>query len=127
MTRYEKKILEIITKSDGHMTADQIFEMLRRCCPSVALATVYNNLNKLCRAGLIRRISMQGMPDRFDRTARHDHLVCQKCGKLLDLHLPDLTARLQQQIDVPLLAYDLKLLYICSDCQKEKQIYPERK
>ena len=117
MTKYAKAIYEIVEASRSHMTADQIFETLRKRYPSVVLATVYNNLNKLWEEGYIRKVAVEGQPDRYDRTERHDHLVCKVCGRLQDLELPDLIGQLQQQVDVPVLAYDLKLLYICEDCR----------
>lgn len=121
MTKYGKKILEIVESSHRHMTAEQVFDALRESCPSVVLATVYNNLNRLCEEGLVRRVSVEGMPDRYDRTVRHDHLVCRRCGRLLDISLPDLTAQLQAQVDVPILCYDLKLVYLCGECRKKEQ------
>ena len=117
MTKYAKKILEIVETPRSHMTAEQVFEDLRRTYPSVVLATVYNNLNKLWEAGKIRRISVDGMPDRYDRILRHDHLVCRFCGALQDLDLEDLTEQLRRQVGTPFLAYDLKLLYVCDNCR----------
>lgn len=49
MTKYAQKICQIISSSRQHMTAEQIFDALRQAYPTVALATVYNNLNKLWR------------------------------------------------------------------------------
>ena len=122
MTKYARAIQEIVASSGSHMTADQIFIQLRQIYPTVALARVYNNLGKVCQSGLLRKISAEGMPDRYDRPQRHDHLICQVCGKLADLHLEDLTEQLQNQLDIPFLSYDLKLIYICDECrQKVKQ------
>ena len=117
MTKYEKQIYEIVNKLTGHMTADQIFSELKKSYPSVSLATVYNNLNKLCEAGLIRRVSTEGSPDRYDRTAKHDHLVCRRCGKLTDICFEDLTASLERQLGGEFFAYDLKVYYICPECR----------
>lgn len=117
MTKYMKKILEIVQTSYAHLTAEQVFQELRRTYPTVAMATVYNNLNRLWEEGQIRKVSVEGMPDRYDRTARHDHLLCQRCGKLTDVNLEDLTDRLERQTGVSLLGYDLKLAYLCEDCK----------
>lgn len=119
VTKYAKKILEIINASHSHMTAEQIFERLRETYPTVVLATVYNNLNRLCEENRIRKVSVEGMPDRYDHIQRHDHLVCKKCGRLLDIDLGDLTTQLENKAGIPILSYDLKLLYICEHCQKE--------
>ena len=107
MTKYEKKIWEIVESSCSHMTAEQIFAELRKTYPKVVLATVYNNLNRLWKEDRIRKISMERSPDRYDRIQRHDHLVCKRCGRLLDIDLGDLTAQLERQAGVSILAYDL--------------------
>ena len=120
MKKYRAKIQEIIENSHSHPTAEEVFRLLRETFPQVARATVYNNLNALCEAGLVRKVSVQGMPDRYDRIRRHDHLVCKACGRLVDLDLSDLTHQLQRQVSVPFLSYDLKLVYLCEQCQKKR-------
>ena len=120
VTKYAKNILEIVEQSRNHMTAEQIFMELRRTYPTVVLATVYNNLNRLRLEERIRKVSMEGMPDRYDRVLRHDHLVCKECGKLLDVDLGDLTAQLEQKAGTAILSYDLKLVYLCDECRKKK-------
>ena len=118
MTKYGTKILEIVSASRSHMTAEEIFDTLRRTYPAVVLATVYNNLNRLLQEGLIRKVSVEGMPDRYDRIQRHDHLVCKGCGRLLDIDLGDLTAQLEEKAGISILSYDLKLMYLCENCKK---------
>lgn len=119
MTKYAKLIMELIHHSDGHMTAEQIFLKLKQTEPKVVLATVYNNLNTLCEKGLIRRLSMEDSPDRYDKTHKHDHLICQKCGALSDIKFDDLTDHLTQQLGEGFLSYDLKVFYICPNCREK--------
>lgn len=121
VTKYAKEILEIVESSYSHMTAEQVFKQLRNTYPTVVLATVYNNLNRLWEENRIRKVSVEGMPDRYDRIQRHDHLVCKKCGKLLDIDLGDLTMQLEKKAGIPILSYDLKLLYLCEECRKKTQ------
>lgn len=122
--RYEGKILDIICSAESHMTAEQIFLTLKQAHSSVVLATVYNNLNHLYQQGRIRKISVEGYPDRYDRNTRHDHLVCRRCGSLADIHLTDLTADLEQQTGFSIEGYDLKIQYLCPKCRKETQAPP---
>ena len=119
MTKYEKRIYEIINQSSSHMTVEQIYQILKADFPSVVLATVYNNLNKLYRDRLINKITVEGMPDRYDRIIMHDHIVCQKCGKLTDIQFQDLTNTLRKQFGTDFLFYDLKVFYVCQDCQNK--------
>ena len=121
VTKYAKEILEIVESSYSHMTAEQVFKQLRNTYPTVVLATVYNNLNRLWEENRIRKVSVEGMADRYDRIQRHDHLVCKKCGKLLDIDLGDLTMQLEKKVGIPILSYDLKLLYLCEECRKKTQ------
>lgn len=122
MTKNAKYILEIINRSNNHLTAEQIYQLLKEQNPSVVRATVYNNLSYLYKQGLIRKISVEGYSDRYDKILRHDHLVCWRCGKLSDVLLEDLTERLQSQIGISMISYDLKINYICDEClQKEKE------
>lgn len=123
MTKYEKELYAIINRSRDHLTVEQLFHQLRETYPQVALATVYNNLNKLLEAGLIRKVSIEGMPDRYDRIQKHDHLVCRQCGKLSDVSFHDLTSSLRQQMGDEFLYYDLKVYYLCPVC-REKQTRP---
>lgn len=117
MTKYEKAIYDMINKSCEHLTAIEVFEKLKNSYPGVVLATVYNNLNKMCASGLIRKVSIEGMPDRYDKIQRHDHLVCRQCGKISDVTFEDLTSPLRSQLGMDFLSYDLKVYYICPACR----------
>lgn len=119
MTKYEKEIYNIIITSTAHPTVEQIYLELKKKCPKVVIATVYNNVNKLWKTGMIRKISVENMPDRYDRVIKHDHLVCQKCGKLVDISFEDLTESLREQMGEEFLFYDLKIFYICPSCRKK--------
>ena len=118
MTKYEKQIYNIVNASYEHLTAEQIYAELQKIYPSVSRATIYNNLNKLCDLGLIRRVSLEDSPDRFDRIEKHDHLVCQKCGRIADISFEDLTQTLKNQFGEDFLYYDLKVFYLCPECRK---------
>lgn len=118
--KYADSILKIIETTDSHMTAEQVFFTLKQAYPSVVLATVYNNLNSLYQQGKIRKISIEGSPDRFDKNTRHDHLVCRKCGRLSDVYLSDITADLERQMGFSIESYDLKIQYLCPQCRAEQ-------
>ncbi|MCR4676645.1 MAG: transcriptional repressor [Sphaerochaetaceae bacterium] len=117
MTSYSKEILDIINSSHDHLTAEQVFLKMKDTEPRIVLASVYNNLNRLCSEGLVRRLSVEGCPDRFDRTSRHDHLICSKCGKVSDIGLDDMTGAIERQLGVKILNYDLRVGYLCPECR----------
>lgn len=120
MTKYEQAIYDIVATSHEHLTVNQVYERLKGDYPKVAPATVYNNLNKLWESGFIRKVSVEGMPDRYDSPQKHDHLVCKHCGKIMDISFEDLTAPLRSQLGEDFLYYDLKVYYLCPECRAEK-------
>lgn len=121
MTRYARMILDIINNSSDHLTAEQIYLILKNNNEKVVLATVYNNLAFLYKEGLIRKVLVEGASDRYDRIRRHDHLVCKNCGKIMDITLEDLTATLQKQLGFKIDSYDLRVNYLCEDCQNKME------
>lgn len=128
MTKYEKEIYNIITTSAEHLTVEQIYTELKKVYPKVVMSTVYNNVNRFWKTSMIRKISVENMPDRYDRIRKHDHLVCQRCGKLADISFEDLTSSLREQMGGDFLFYDLKVFYVCPDCrEQERQSENEQK
>lgn len=117
MTKYEKKIFEIVNASRDHLTAEQVLAALREEYPAVSQATVYNNLKKLTSDGLLRKLTLADSPDRYDRIQRHDHLICQRCGRLADMSFEDMTEELSAQLGCDILSYDLKVSYVCPECR----------
>lgn len=121
MTKYAQQILDIINTCSDHLTAAQIYLRLKASNSKIVLATVYNNLNLLCEQDRIRKVSLEGYPDRYDKIVKHDHLVCKKCGALSDIRLSDFTAQLQKQIPEEIISYDLKVNYICPSCRSKAE------
>jgi Fe2+ or Zn2+ uptake regulation protein len=119
--RYAKPILDIVTGSGEHLTAEEIHRRLRRRAPGVVLATVYNNLHELEERGLVRRLSLPEGPDRYDGAARHDHLLCCRCGALEDVVLEDLAPWLRERLGTAVLGYELQVKWLCPACRAEER------
>ncbi len=118
MTKQRELIMNILKQSDRHLTADEIFFLAKLKMPSIAMATIYNNLNAMNEAGLINRLHIDGVADCFDKiTEPHDHLLCDKCGKISDIRLPSLSETLEAQIGAQIEDYELTVHYICPECR----------
>lgn len=122
MTKQRQVIKQIIRETDEHLTAEQIYIQAIKRMPSIAIATVYRNLSLMVRTGEIRRVSVLNAPDRFDRTMLpHNHMICDTCGKFVDVSLPELQAFLETKIKEPILSYELTIRTICAECADRKQ------
>ena len=85
-SRQREAILNNLKSRTDHPTADALFTSLREDFPHISLGTVYRNLALLCETGAIRRVSCEDGAERYDAfTDNHDHFVCKKCGKVIDL------------------------------------------
>ncbi len=88
LTKQRQAVLQVIRESDEHLTANEVFEEARRLLPGISFATVYNSLRYLKTEGLIGEIRFGTDASRYDRKlTRHDHAICNNCGKLVDLEL----------------------------------------
>lgn len=120
MTKQRELILSILTHSDRHLTADEIFFLAKLQMPSIAMATVYNNLNAMTDAGIISRVHVDGSADYFDRVVdEHDHIQCVRCGKLSNVTIPGLKDLLSKAVRTELSGYDLTLHCLCPECRRK--------
>lgn len=88
LTKQRQAVLRVIRESEKHLTANEVFEDARRVLPGISFATVYNSLHYLKKEGLIGEIKFGLEANRYDRRlSRHDHAICNKCGKLVDLEM----------------------------------------
>ena len=88
LTKQRQAVLRAIRDSDKHLTANEVFDDARRLLPGISFATVYNSLNYLKNQRLIGEIKFGTDANLYDRKlTRHDHALCNNCGKLVDLEL----------------------------------------
>jgi len=122
LTRQREAVLQVIRKSENHLTASEIFAAARKALPSISYATVYNSLKYLKDAGLILEISFGNGASRYDReTDRHDHALCMSCGKLVDFDLTvtkDLVRAAVRQTRFKPETIHLTLRGLCPDCRE---------
>ena len=81
------KILEIlVSNADRHLTAEDVYRLLMDSGEEIGLATVYRVLTQFESAGLVMRHHFDGGHSVFelDEGGHHDHLVCVKCGKVVE-------------------------------------------
>jgi Fur family transcriptional regulator, peroxide stress response regulator len=120
LTKQRQCVLQVIRESDKHLTANEVFEDSRRLLPGISFATVYNSLRYLKNEGLIGEVQFGSDAARFDRKlTRHDHAVCNKCGKLVDMEVT-LPAEIGQQAsdlsNFKTESIELILRGLCPDC-----------
>ena len=91
--RYSKPreiILGFFRERDTHVSAEGLYTALKGRGENLSLSTVYLNLSVLTGVGLVREFSGVGGEALYDsRIEPHYHLLCQRCGAVLDLPIPN--------------------------------------
>jgi Fur family transcriptional regulator, peroxide stress response regulator len=122
LTRQREVVLQVIRNEMKHLTANEVFDQAKQILPTISFATVYNSLRYLKDAGHIAEISFGNGASKFDsKTTRHDHAICTKCGKLVDLDLelpPELVKLATDFSQFRLESLELTLRGLCPECNK---------
>ncbi len=124
------KILEILQDpKNQHISAEDVYKILLDLGEDIGLATVYRVLNQFDDAGILTRHHFEGGKSVFELTGanHHDHLVCLKCGKVIEFE-DDIIERRQLEIaktnGIKLTHHSLYLYGECEDteqCKKHAQ------
>jgi Fur family peroxide stress response transcriptional regulator len=117
-------VFEELRESRDHLSAEALFQRVRRRQPSLSLATVYRTLEMLRDAGLIVEGRMGDDRNFYEANVDpHFHLVCLKCHLIRDL-APERAAELQREV-VSQSGYAirwsrLEFFGTCEECQKHE-------
>jgi len=87
-TRQLEQVFKALQGDHSHPFAHEIHRRVNKRLPRISLATVYRNLHSLVEEGKIRTLLLDEQGARFDpETSHHDHFVCERCGRVVDLFL----------------------------------------
>lgn len=94
VTPQRTSIISILAAADNHPSADDVFAKARLLDDSVSVATVYRTLAVLESAGLIRKLSFDDAPARYEMMPQkdHDHLVDIDTGELIEIPSDEIDA-----------------------------------
>lgn len=87
MTSARETVLAAFLKTEGHMSAEELFDTARVIDPGLGQATVFRTLKLLADSGLARDACQDEGPRRYEHSyqhSHHDHLVCIHCGKIVE-------------------------------------------
>ena len=117
----------VASRPEEHLTAEEIFTLVKVSCPDIGLATVYRTIQLLNELGLIDRISFDdgavryeigSAPDR-EQKHRHHHLICRRCGRVFSFQedlLEELEAKITATTGFAVVNHEVKLYGYCKEC-----------
>ena len=131
VTRQRLVVLEAISSCpEEHLSADEIFALVKVDCPEIGLATVYRTIQLLSELHLIDRINFDDgyvryeMGSAFDREQKHHHhhLICSNCGKVISFQddlLEELEEKIARTTGFEVVDHEVKLYGHCKDCRRK--------
>ena len=114
-------ILDVFMDSAGHLSAQELFDLVKQKNPRVGFATVYRTLKLLEESGLARSLdygdgTQRYEPDRF----QHHHVICTACNRTVEFLSPELEGLLyqvQETHDFAPRTHAVRILSLCQDCE----------
>ena len=128
MTPQRKEILKIFVEHSDfhHMSAEDVYGILRENDSEIGLATVYRALDLLSDLGILVRIDFGDGCARYElntadpKIHHHHHLICLKCKKVIEFEedlLDELEKNIADKSDFEILNHEVKFFGYCSDCR----------
>ncbi|MRJ02877.1 MAG: transcriptional repressor [Epsilonproteobacteria bacterium] len=124
-SQQREEILTLLFHARRHLTPEEIYNQLKREKSTIGLATVYRTLAFLEQENIVNSISFGSEGKRYElnRGGHHDHMICIRCGKIVEFYNEELEA-LQEEIarreGFVLITHQLNLYGLCPQCQKRR-------
>jgi Fe2+ or Zn2+ uptake regulation protein len=124
VTSQRSIIMDIIRQ--GHLDADEIYRRARKKEPRISLSTVYRALQAFKKLGLIEEVHFDDAHHHYELkpSEEHYHLVCLKCGKVVEFQYP-LNNYIRRNIpevkDFDITETELRIAGYCSECRRKQR------
>lgn len=125
-TKQRDLILDAFLASGRHLSAEELYLIVKQSEPGIGAATVYRTLKLLAEAGLAQERRFEDGVARFEMISaqeHHDHLICTACGTIIEFENARIEA-LQQAVARKhrflVQSHKLELYGICAVCRSRK-------
>jgi Fur family ferric uptake transcriptional regulator len=136
LTFPRQKILEVLSKSTEHLSAEEIFNKVQKRRPSIGLTTVYRTLELLMDAGLIAKYDFGDGKRRYElingpgTSSSHHHLICNNCRKMINYSevaqkekklIEEIGKELSEKYNFDIQSYQIQFYGLCQKCKKRRR------
>jgi Fur family transcriptional regulator, ferric uptake regulator len=124
-TSQRELILEVFLKTEGHLSAEDLYNLVKVEDPTVGFTTVYRTLKLLAECGLAREERLSDTHTRYEHLynhQHHDHLICTECGRLIEFFSEEIENKQDEiaaQHNFQPTRHSLRIWGVCADCQAQ--------
>ncbi len=125
LTSQREATVQILLESKEHLSADDIYMLVKEKAPDIGLATVYRTLELLSELRIIHKLNFGDGLARYEITDsqeehHHHHLVCLECGKLEEFEddlLGDIERKIEENKNFQIVDHRLSFFGYCHNCK----------
>lgn len=112
--------------NDKHLSCDEIFNIISKENPEIGIATVYRTLLLFEKLDIVYKVNFDDGCSRYEldlgtEDHQHHHLICLKCGEVIEVKLDLLEAletEIEKELNFRIVDHNLKFYGYCSDCKE---------
>ncbi|EAX46776.1 ferric uptake regulator, Fur family [Thermosinus carboxydivorans Nor1] len=116
-----------IDHQDKHLSAEDVYTIVRKQSPEIGLATVYRTLELLSDLEILQKLDFGDGRSRYEINEtntphHHHHLICLSCGKVKEFEddlLETLEAVIARKSRFKIVDHQVKFYGYCRECQEE--------
>lgn len=125
LTPQRVALLRLISASEGHPSATQLYDRLKEHFPTTSPGTVYKFLNLLKELDEVLELGFSDDDNRYDgnKPYPHPHLICVRCRKIIDPDVSltgNLISEVSQLSGYQIIGHRLDFYGLCPECQRSK-------
>src|SRR5882757_1705965 len=120
-------ILDVFLRTEGHVSGEDLYQLVREKDPTVGQTTVYRTLRLLTDAGLAREVRFGDGRTHYEHNYKHehhDHMICSECGKIIEFYSAELEA-LQDAMAAKhrfeISQHLLRIIGVCAECRRARK------
>ncbi|KUO52195.1 MAG: Fur family transcriptional regulator [Desulfitibacter sp. BRH_c19] len=125
LTPQRKIILKVFLENEqDHLSAEDIYQMVKHHYPEIGLATVYRTLDLLADMEVLQKMNFDDGKARYEFSSHnehhHHHLICLRCSKVIEFNddlLDVLERAISEKKNFDVINHELKFFGYCSECK----------
>ena len=124
-------IVDVFLRQEGHLSADDLVDLIRKEDHRISRATVYRTLQWMMDAGIARKVDFGEGRFRFEqayRHPRHFHLICKTCNQSFEFLSSDIEALMEEVASARNFDSKQSVVQIygtCEDCRTGQPAAPK--
>jgi Fur family ferric uptake transcriptional regulator len=125
----EATVRVLLEHEEDHLSAEDVYMLVKEKSPDIGLATVYRTLELLSELHVVEKLNFGDGVARYDlrnenNRHHHHHLICVQCGsveEIMEDWLGELEERLEREYKFQVLDHRLDFQGICRRCRERNK------